>query len=150
MKVKNTRPAFRRSGEVLAGVHGKLPPAPPESFERHFNTLGQEQYEEYIAALAKKIEAQGERLSQRADIGEMERFRSLVAELINEVVSNAYSFQREKSFDCRGRHKILATVNKINEKLEELAKEILAGKRDKLEIMSRVDEIRGLVIDILL
>jgi uncharacterized protein YaaR (DUF327 family) len=83
-------------------------------------------------------------------MAEMELFRALVAELINEVVSNAYSFQKEKSFDIRGRHKIFATVSRINEKLEELAKDILEGKRDKLEIMSRIDEIKGLVIDILL
>ncbi len=150
MKVKSTRPALRRSSEELADVRRKCPPARPESFERHFHTLGREQYEEYIDELTRKIEAQGEQLARRVDMAELERFRSLVAELINELVSNAYSFRREKAIDVRGRQKVFATVDKINEKLEALAREILEGKRDKLEIMNRIDEIRGLIIDILL
>jgi uncharacterized protein YaaR (DUF327 family) len=36
-------------------------------------------------------------------MAEMERFRALVAELINEVVSNAFAFQKEKYFDIRGK-----------------------------------------------
>jgi len=150
LRIKNTRPAFRRTGDPVLGVRTKAPAAATGSFERHFNTLGEEQYEEYLSDLTRRIEAQGDRLAQRADMAEMERFRALVAELINEVVSNAFAFQKEKYFDIRGRHKIFATVNRINEKLDELAKEILEGKRDRLEIMSRIDEIRGLVIDILL
>lgn len=121
-----------------------------QSFERHMDTAAAELYEEHVKELAAKIDEQGRRLTQRADVGEMERYRELIAELLNEVVSNAYAFRREKSIDSKGRIRICATITKINEKLDELAGKILDGNRDQLEIISRIDDIRGLILDIML
>jgi uncharacterized protein YaaR (DUF327 family) len=120
------------------------------SFRSQFDTMGREQYENYVSDLAQRINEQGKKLSQKADVGEMERYRSLISELLNEVVSNAYAFQRENSFDFRGRHKVFATIQKINEKLDELAGEIISGNKGTINIISKVDDIRGLIIDILM
>ena len=121
-----------------------------QSFEQNFNDRGREQYEQDIADLAKKIDEQGALLAKKIDIGEMERYRVLVSELLNEVVSNAYVFQKEKAFDSRGRRKVYATVMKINEKLEEMAKDILGNNQDALRIISDIDDIRGLIVDLFL
>ena len=121
-----------------------------QPFERNFRDTGQEQYERKIAGLAKKIDEQGALLAKRIDIGEMERYRALISELLNEVIGNAYAFRKENSFDLKGRRKVYATVMKINEKLETMAKDILGGHRDTLRIISHVDDIRGLIVDMLL
>lgn len=149
MKVKNLSatpigvaedfPLSRRSGASDAR----------QSFERHMSTSAGELYEEHLAELAVKIDDQGKLLAQRADMGEMERYRTLIAELISEVVGNAYAFRKERTIDARGRLKLCATVNKINEKLEDLAREILAGNKNTLEIISKIDDIRGLIVDIM-
>lgn len=118
-------------------------------FERHLGNYAREMCEERMAELANKIETQGRLLSERADIGEMERYRALISELLGEVVGNAYAFRKERFIDSRGRLKICAIVTKINQKLEDLAREILEKTKDTLAIVSRIDEIRGLIIDIL-
>jgi len=120
-----------------------------QPFGRQMDTAAAELYEEHVGELAAQIEEQGRRLAQRADVGELERYRRLIAELLNEVVSNAYAFRKEKSIDAKGRIRVCATISKINGKLDELAEKILDGTRDKLEIISRVDDIRGLIVDIL-
>ncbi len=120
-----------------------------QPFERHLCASSQELYEEHIAHLALQVDEQGRILTQKADIFEMERYRELISDLLTEIVGNAYVLRREKTIDSRGRLKIFATVSKINAKLEEIAREILTGNRDSLEILSRIDDIRGLLIDIL-
>ena len=52
--------------------------------------------------------------------------------------------------DRRGRHRLYATVKKINESLEELTKEILNNEKDHLKILGRIEDIRGMVLDIIL
>ena len=120
------------------------------SFERSFRDSDREGYDQKIADLAKKIDEQGARLTKKIDIAEMERYRTLVSELLNEVVSNAYAFRKENSFDSRGKRQVYATVMKINEKLEKMAKDILGGHGDALEMIGNIDDIRGLIVDILL
>ncbi|MGE4484088.1 MAG: YaaR family protein [Oscillospiraceae bacterium] len=121
-----------------------------QSFDRHLKSLGQELYEERMAELAVEIEEQGQRLKQKADIAEMERYRELIAQLLSEVVSGAYAFRKEKTINARGRLKVCATICKINQKLEEIAERILTGCKDSIEIISRIDDIRGLIIDMML
>ena len=150
MKVKNVRNLSRDlTGNLV--VEGKRETAQnSQSFERHFNNLGQMEYERYVKELAEKINLQGQMLVKRADLGEMQKYRELIGELINEAVSNAYTFRKENVFDLKGRMKVYATVSKINRKLEELAQEVLKENKDNLAIMNTVDEIRGLIIDVFL
>ena len=75
---------------------------------------------------------------------------SRIAELIAEVVANGYSTRKERTIDPRGRVKICTTISKINEKLEELAREILSENKDRIEIITKIDDIKGLIVDIML
>lgn len=119
-------------------------------FRRALSELGQEQHQRYMAELAQKIEEQGQRLGKRADIKELQKYRELIGEFIKETVSNSYAFNKENSYESRRRHKVFATVNKINAKLEELAKEVLSSEADNLAILNKVDDIRGLILDMML
>jgi len=105
---------------------------------------------ERMAALAQEIEKQSLVLSQRADIGEMERYRALIAELIAEVVANGYCTRRETNLDPRGRIKVCTTIEKINTALDALAGEILSQNKDTLAILSKIGDIQGLLVDMML
>ena len=121
-----------------------------QSFDQSFSSSARELYEQSVADLAKKINEQGAKLAGKINIAEMERYRALIADLLNEVVNHAYVFNKENAFDPRGRRKVYATIMKINEKLEEMAKDILHGSQDAIKIISMIDDIRGLIVDILL
>lgn len=120
------------------------------SFERQFNAESREQAQRHLEELKNRLEEQGKKLTQRVDLGEFSRYRALISEILCEVVGSAFAYQKENGFDRRGRHSVYATVRKINEKLEELAGEILENNRNEIEILARIDEIRGLLLDILM
>ena len=119
-------------------------------FQRVISDLTAEQYQRHMAGLLQKIDEQGTKLGQKADIKELQKYRELISEFMGEIVSNSYAFHKENSYEARRRHKVLATVTKVNEKLEELAKEILAAQQDNLAILNKVDDIRGLILDIMM
>lgn len=112
-------------------------------------SFGQSQ-EERLTKMAMEIEAQGKRLSGRVDIGELKAYKRLVADFLEEAVNGFGKFSKESFLDRRGRHRVYATVKTINEKLETLTQEVLKGEKDNLAIAGRIEDIRGLVLDLLL
>lgn len=130
-------------------VHG-IKAAEPAVFRRTLTDLSREMYTARLQEMKKAIDEQGERLADRADVKEYERYRRMIREFIDEIVSNGYSFLREDAYASRGRHRYIATVQVIDEKLDELGKEVLKEHADRIEILSRIDDIRGLLLDLLM
>jgi uncharacterized protein YaaR (DUF327 family) len=52
--------------------------------------------------------------------------------------------------DRRGRHRVYALVVKIDEELDNLTEEILSSEKDNLAILQKLDDIRGMLLDLTL
>ncbi|MFO7154280.1 MAG: YaaR family protein [Caldicoprobacter oshimai] len=104
--------------------------------------------EQELSLLMEEIKLQEEKLIKHLTLAEVIRYRKLVSRFLSTVVSNMYQFTKHDYFNSQGRHEVYAVVNKVNQKLEELVKQVLHSDRDKLKILSLVDDIRGLLIDL--
>lgn len=122
----------------------------PLVFQKTLTSLSAEQYRTQLASLVSAIDEQSKRLSKRADIAEFEKYRQLIRKFLDEVVSNSYSFSKEDAFGARGRHRFFATVKTIDDKLDELAKEVLSGQADSIKVLEKMGEIRGLILDMMM
>jgi uncharacterized protein YaaR (DUF327 family) len=107
-------------------------------------------YEERIRVLADKIQSQGKKLEKKADIRDLKVYKQLIAEFLNEAVSHSHSFTKKNFLDRRGRHRVYAIIKKINEELIELTNEVLKSEQDNLSILKKLDDIRGLILDLFL
>jgi len=130
-------------------IHG-IKAAEPAIFRRTLTDMSKEMYALRLQEMKKAIDEQGERLADRADVKEYERYRRLIKEFLDEIVSNGYSFSREDAYASRGRHRYIATVQVIDEKLDELGKEVMKEHADKIEVLNRIDDIRGLLLDLMM
>lgn len=101
-----------------------------------------------LQGLMEEITMQGERLYKRRDVRDMRRYRSLVKEFLNEVITRSHSFSRENFLDKRGRHRVYGIIRLVDENLDELAKELVKDEKDNLAILSKIGEIKGLLLDI--
>jgi uncharacterized protein YaaR (DUF327 family) len=124
--------------------------AKPLVFQKTLSSLSAEQRETRLAELIQSIDEQGEKLSKRADIKELERYRALIRDFLDDVVSNGYSYSKENGYASRGRRRSFATVKTIDTKLDELAKQVLSDQADQLTLMDKIGDIRGLILDMLL
>ena len=101
-----------------------------------------------LTLLMEEITMQGDKLAKHRDIRDMKKYRGLVKEFMNEIVNRSHSFSRENFLDKRGRHRVYGIVRLVDEKLDELAKELVKDEKDNLGILSKIGEIRGLLLDI--
>lgn len=106
------------------------------------------QLQERLNTLMEEITMQGNRLAKKRDVKDMKKYRSLIKEFMNEVVSRSHSFSRENFLDRKGRHRVYGIIRLVDQNLDELAQELVKDETDNLSILSKIGEIRGLLLDI--
>lgn len=104
---------------------------------------------ERLNGLFQEIQMQGKKISKHTDVKDMKKYRALIKDFLNEIVNRSHKFSRENFLDRRGRHRVYGIIRLIDENLDELAKELMKEEQDNVAILGRVDEIRGLLLDIL-
>ena len=112
------------------------------------STIEESELAERLSNLMGEITEQGEKIKKRRDIQDMRRYRSLIKDFMNEVVNRSHKFSRENFLDRRGRHRVYGMVRLVDEKLDEIASELIKDEQDLLLIMNNIDEIRGPLLDI--
>lgn len=104
--------------------------------------------QEKLSSLMKDIEEQGAKIAKHMDIKDMKKYRSSIKEFMNEIVSRSHEFSRENFLDRRGRHRVYGIVREVDKNLDELAQELMKDEKDNLAILGKIDDIRGLLLDI--
>jgi uncharacterized protein YaaR (DUF327 family) len=103
--------------------------------------------DEALTALKDAVDSAGDRLRDRPFQNEILEYKRAVRNFINYVVENA--FELEKSQTRRsGKQKIYSQIRVIDSKLEELAAAILSRQASQLEMVSKLGEIKGLLVDL--
>ncbi len=101
-----------------------------------------------LSLLMEDITMQGKKISKKMDIRDMKRYRALVKDFLNEVVTRSHKFSRENFLDRRGRHRVYGIIRRVDETLDSLAQELVKDEKDHLAILGMIGEIKGLLLDI--
>ena len=104
---------------------------------------------ERLQVMMEEITMQGKQLGKKMDVRDMKHYRRLIKEFMNEVVNRSHKFSRENFLDRRGRHRVYGMIKRVDAALDELAEELIKDEKDALAILEKVDEIRGLLLDII-
>lgn len=104
---------------------------------------------ERLQVMMEEITMQGKKLGKKMDVRDMKHYRRLIKEFMNEVVNRSHKFSRENFLDRRGRHRVYGMIKRVDAALDELAEELIKDEKDALTILEKVDEIRGLLLDII-
>lgn len=111
--------------------------------------IGDEGLQERLTSMMEEITRQGDQLAKKRDIKDMKRYRGLIKDFMNEIVSRSHEFSRENFLDRKGRHRVYGIVRLVDENLDALAQELMKDEQDHMAILSKIGEIRGLLLDIL-
>ena len=147
MKVKNTSSAPETKGTAL---DNRKAPDSPVSFLNVVKNAEDRNVVERLRAKADEIVEQGEKLAEKVDIRELQVYKKLISDFMDEAVGNSRKFSKQSFLDRRGRHKVYAIIKNVNEDLDELTQEVLRGEKDRLKILKKLDDIKGLILDILM
>ncbi len=102
-----------------------------------------------VQRMLSDINVQGRLIARHMDIREMKRYRGLIRDFLNEIVNRSHKFSRENFLDRRGRHRVYGIIRLIDENLDELAQELVEDEKNQIDILGKIGEIEGLLLDIL-
>lgn len=119
-----------------------------QDFSFTLSKVSKEGLSERLSVMITDITAQGKKLSEHMDVRDMKQYRSMISEFMNEIVTNSHEFSRENFLDKRGRHRVYGIVKKVDENLDDLAQELLKSEKNNLLILEKTDEIRGMLLDL--
>lgn len=94
------------------------------------------------------LETQGKKLSETLSLRDLKDFRDMVKSFLRSTLGQSRKMQDESSWDSQGRPKLMARITKIDHALDELGKQLLDQQVKPLEVLTKIDEIRGLIVDL--
>lgn len=95
-----------------------------------------------------RLSDQGKKLAQTMSVNDLIDFKNMVKNFLKSTLGKSRTMQEETIWDFRGQPKIMARVTKINQALEELGEQVLSSQAEPLKILAKIDEIKGLIIDL--
>lgn len=112
------------------------------------SSIEEAELQQRLTLMMEDITQQGNRISRHMDVRDMKIYRRMIKEFMSEITSRSHKFSRENFLDKRGRHRVYGMIKLVDEKLDELANELIKDEKDHLKILNAIDEIRGMLLDI--
>ncbi|MGE4271282.1 MAG: YaaR family protein [Desulfitobacterium sp.] len=107
--------------------------------------LQSQELQEFLTRLEKK----GQQLAESFSLRDLTDFKDMVKSFLRSTFGQSRQVSEESFWDFQGRPKILSRISEIDKALEELGQKVLDTQAKPLEILTQVDEIRGLIIDLM-
>lgn len=105
-----------------------------------------------IVFLKDRVTMAGDQLTDKMTGDAFAEYRKAVGQLMKFVIKNSYELEQHKRLPDRRTHREKApfvNIEVINSRLDQLASDILANQADKLKLLKKVEEIQGLIVDML-
>ena len=112
------------------------------------SNIAESELQAHLNALMEQITEEGKKLAKKRDVKDMKHYRGLVKDFLNEIVSRSHEFSRENFLNKRGRHRVYGIIRLVDENLDALAQELMKDEKDNMEILNKIGEIQGLLLDI--
>jgi uncharacterized protein YaaR (DUF327 family) len=91
----------------------------------------------------------GDELKKNASLEAIKAYKQAVRRFMSKVIRESYETKETVTGMGFKKRKKYTMIRVIDDKLEQLAMGILHHQKDQLEILRRLDEIRGLLVDLM-
>lgn len=109
---------------------------------------GSKMQTEQLTRLLGDISAAGDRVARSRNLRELARFKMLVKRFLQEAVDYGLEMKQSHTWNRFGEGRRLKIVETIDEHLVELAEDILNEEKESIELLAKIGEIKGLLINL--
>jgi uncharacterized protein len=102
-----------------------------------------------VEAMLDSVHEQGDVLKTEPTLANVRKYKEAVRAFMKYVVDNSLCIEERTSGTNILKRKKFTLLTIIDQKLESLAAGVLRNQKDQLELLRRVDEINGLLVDLL-
>ncbi|PRX26443.1 hypothetical protein BX659_12033 [Orenia metallireducens] len=139
-KLKSNVNTARASGSQVRKIEGRK-----TDFLEELTKVHGVQIKGKLDELLEMIDQQGERLNKHRTFRELIRYKKMVKQFVKETVGQMYDVQEDYS-PMQG--KVHTIVKSVDKSLEDLTKMILDEQSSQLDILGKLDEVRGMLVDL--
>ncbi|MCF6095143.1 YaaR family protein [Microaerobacter geothermalis] len=139
---------IRSITESLIGPEGKKAGTQKSSFIHELNQQKEHMERAGLDQLLKNIESQGKILANSRTVKDLMIYKSLVKKFVKDAVNSGLFLKKEQGWDLRGRGKMFTTIKKIDEQLLQLTEEVLAKEKKGIDLLERIGDIKGLLLNL--
>ncbi|MCX7883809.1 MAG: YaaR family protein [Caloramator sp.] len=116
-----------------------------ESFSLALDMANKDQTEQRLMDMLKEIENLGKKLISTRSLEDAKIYKAKIQEYLSFVVKNVYTLKKESSPFNYG---VRVRIEIINKKLDEITKELIENQKSTIEFADKIEEIKGLLVDV--
>lgn len=98
--------------------------------------------------LLEEIDDKGKKFAREPELENLQEYKSLIKAFMDMVIEKMYKIREKTGPRSFIKQKVYVTVDIINKKLEELTENVLDKEKDHIKLLAKLDEIRGLLVDL--
>lgn len=119
------------------------------SFEHELGQRQEAACQFKMQEILNEIDKLTKRLNRNINLNDLMLYKKLVKDFLKEASSEAYQVNKRRGRNRSGRT-ILVTVNTIDHEIDDLINEFRAHKTEPMEILTSLDKIRGMLLDLMI
>ena len=127
-----------------------LKEASRSEFLEKFEKIKSENVKEELENIFGKINEQADKIGEKMYLKDILEYKKLVKEFLNVATQNSHQFQNQNFLDRRGRHRNYSIVKTVDRELDTLTREFINGQIDHMGVLKKIDDIRGMLLDIMM
>jgi len=124
----------------------------PQSEQLNFGKLvqGEDQRmsQERLSQLLSTIDKQGQILARSRSIRDFYAYKNLVKQFMEEAVQYGIALDDRRGMNRRGRSRLYKIVKEVDAELLRLTDELLSDQAPMIDLLARIGEIRGMLINL--
>lgn len=138
--------------DLRMGMDARPKPLVNQNQQNRFGDVlvkqGTKMQTEQLTRLLGDISSAGDRVARSKNLRELARFKMLVKRFLQETVEYGMELKQSHSWNRFGEGRRLKIINTIDERLIELAQDILDEEKDTIDLLDKIGEIKGLLINL--
>ncbi|WP_018759504.1 YaaR family protein [Paenibacillus terrigena] len=140
-------PGFRPLGQELKLTDNASKQIGQKNFSDFMFQQDQQASKEELNQRIHQIHQQGDRLAKSMTVRELYLYRTMVKRFLEDTVRRGLGIKDARGWDRRGRGKRYKLLEEIDSTLIAMAEELLNSEEGKIELLNKIGEVRGMLIN---
>ncbi|MEN6351633.1 MAG: YaaR family protein [Syntrophomonas sp.] len=119
------------------------------AFEQELTQRREVESQFKMQEILKELDRLSEKLNHNLNINDLMLYKKMVKNFLKEATSQAYLLKQERGRNRRGRT-MLTTISTINLEVEQLIDDFMKKKKEPIEVLTALDKIRGMLVDLMI
>lgn len=142
-------PGWRPYGNANLKENVNGPQVSHQSFSDMMSQQEERATKEQLQRMLQQINEQGERLAKTMTVRELRQYKRMVKLFLEETARRGVHLKETRGWDRRGRAKRFKLLEEIDSHLLQMADHLVEDEEGRIDILAKIGEIKGMLINYL-